>query len=246
LNGALLAVDPLEPFSMREEIGNLVHKIIHAGLDLKERLAGGEQPDLEKEQAKLKALLSDAEGRRYHEYSGETAPDNSLVGGRSSGGGGRSSSDHFLGIRYALVCWLDEIFSLDAPPDWASRWSEETLELNLFGMRDRALNFWHQARKAETRPNDALEAFFLCVMLGFRGDYRDQPDRLQSFVSSAYALISKGQGQEWSAGEELPATTYVPPLWGRDKLQKMVLICGGVLLLLILLGSFVVVYRLGK
>jgi type VI secretion system protein ImpK len=231
---------------MREEIGTLVNKIINAGLELKERLAGGEQPDLEKEQARLKGLLGDPEGRRYHEFAGETGTEHSLMAGRSTTGGSRSSGDNFLGIRYALVCWLDEIFSLDAPPDWSSRWSEETLEVNLYGMRDRALNFWHQARKAETRPSDALEAYFLCVMLGFRGDYRDQPDRLQSWVSSAYALISKGQSQEWKAGEELPAYTNVPPLWGRDKLQRMVFIGGAVVLLLILAGSFYVVFGLTR
>jgi type VI secretion system protein ImpK len=229
---------------MREEIGTLVHKIINAGLDLKDRLTGGEQPDLEKEQARLKGLLNDAEGRRYHEFAGESGAEHSMMGGRSTTGGSRSGSDSFLGIRYALVCWLDEIFIIDAPPDWSSRWSEETLEVNLYGMRDRALNFWHQARKAESRPNDALEAYFLCVMLGFRGDYRDQPDRLQSWVSSAYALIAKGQSQEWKAGDELTATTNVPPLRGRDRLQKMVLLGGAVVLLSILLGSFFVVFRL--
>src|SRR5438105_1003176 len=111
---------------MREEIGNLVHKIISAGLDLKDRLDHGEQPDLEKEQAKLKGLLGDAEGRRHVEFAGETVPDNSLLGGRSSASSGRSASDYFLGIRYALVCWLDEIFIVDSP--WSREWTEESLE----------------------------------------------------------------------------------------------------------------------
>jgi type VI secretion system protein ImpK len=231
---------------MREEVGNLVHRILHAGLDLRDRLAANESPDLEKEQAKLKGLLADAEGRRYHEFAGDSGPETSMMGGRGGGGAAaRAGADAFLGVKYALVCWLDEVFSLDAPPEWASRWGEETLELDLYGMRDRAINFWQQARKAESRPNDALEAFFLCVMLGFRGDYRDQPDKLQGWVSSAYALISKGQGQEWSAGEELPAKTDVDPLRGRDKMQRMVLIAGALLLLVIMLGSFMVVFRSG-
>jgi type VI secretion system protein ImpK len=227
---------------MREEISPLVHRIIMTGLELKERLARGDTSDFEKEQAKLKGLLGDADARRYSEFAGEVGPDNSVMMGRTHGGSSRSPADFFLGIRYALVCWLDEIFILDSP--WSAQWNEESLEISLYGMRDRAHSFWNQARRSETRSVDALEAYYLCAMLGFRGDWRDEPEKLQSWAASAHAIIAKSQGQEWTAPGETEAPTHVPPLRGREKLQKMVLLGGALLLLLILLGSFFFVSRL--
>ena len=66
-----------------------------------------------------------------------------------------------------MVCWLDELFLVDSA--WDARWNESKLELALYGTNDRAWHFWEQARLADTRPGtEALSAFFLCVMLGFR------------------------------------------------------------------------------
>jgi type VI secretion system protein ImpK len=230
---------------MREEVSNLVHQIIGAGLDLKERLARGESPDFEKEQAILKGMLGDADARRYSEFAGETVPDRTLLGGRSSiGPTGRPASDYFLGIRYALVCWLDEIFILDSP--WSDRWAEQLLEVSLYGMREGAENFWSQARRAESRPGDALEAFYLCVMLGFRGDLRNQPERLRNWAASAHALVSKSQTGEWPSPDGVDPPIHVPPLRGRDMLQRMVMIGAGALLLMILIGSFFLFYSFSK
>jgi type VI secretion system protein ImpK len=234
-----------EGAEMREDVGNVVHKTLLAGVELKERLARGESPDFEKEQAKLKGLLGDADARRYPEFIGDVVPDHTLLGGRSGAqSGGKTASDYFLGIRYALVCWLDEIFILDSP--WSSQWNEDSLEVALYGMRDRAHNFWSQARRAETRPGDALEAFYLCVMLGFRGEFVDQAERLQNWVQSTHALIAKSQGGEWPMPQEIDPPTFVPPLRGRDMLQRMVMVGGGVMLLLILIGSLYLVFKAGS
>jgi type VI secretion system protein ImpK len=228
---------------MREEIGNLAHRIIAAGLELKERLARGDSPDLETEQARLKGLLNDAEARRYADFIGEALSDQSIHSSRGMTQTGKAA-DAFLGIRYALVCWLDEVFILDSP--WSEQWNERKLEVELYGSNERAWKFWDQARKAETRSGDALEVFFLCVMLGFRGDLGERPDRLQNWVASAQALIAKGQSQELRLPDELPPPTNVPPLRGRDRLQRMAVVGSAVLLLAILVGSFYVATRLGS
>jgi type VI secretion system protein ImpK len=104
---------------------------------------------------------------------------------------------------------------------------------------------WEQAKRAESRSgSDALEVFFLCVMLGFRGDLRDQPDKLQSWVSNTQARIAKSQGQDWPVPAELDPPSDVPPLRGREQLQRVVLTGGGVLLLLIPVVAFLIVQRL--
>ena len=226
---------------MKEEIANLVHPVFSYGLRLKERLGRGEASDMETEQATLKGLLlGENEARRVADYGGDRgAPDLSTMGGRSMDTA-RRGGDHFLGIRYALVCWLDEIFVVDS--QWSQEWNEHKLESMLYGTNDRAWTFWEQARKAEARPGgDALEVFFLSVMLGFRGEYREQPDRLQAWVAATQARIAKMQTQEMQLPPELDPPIYVPPRYWRDRMQRMVIIAAVVALCLIPVVAFVLV-----
>ena len=77
-----------------------------------------------------------------------------------------SEPTRFLGVRYGLTCWLDELFILYSP--WERLWNERKLEASLYGTNDRAWRFWEQARLAESRAgSSALEVFYLCVILGF-------------------------------------------------------------------------------
>src|SRR5262245_47739023 len=108
---------------MREEIANLVHPILSYGVDLRAKLGRDEPLDLKNEQAVLRGLLkSDAQARAWTDYGGEATEGSPA--GDSEGG-----SERFLGIRYALVCWLDEIMIVDSP--WKQAWSERSLEVAL-------------------------------------------------------------------------------------------------------------------
>jgi type VI secretion system protein ImpK len=193
---------------MQEEIANLVHPVLACGLRLKERLQQGDKPLLDVEQATLKGLLlSEAEARRWTSFGGEAG-----AGGpgelAAPGAGRRGGEQQFLGIRYALVCWLDELFTLDSP--LAGAWNERKLEVALYGTNDRAWKFWDQARRAETLP-----------------------ERTQV------------RGQQWDGPAELDPPTRVPPLHGREKLQRMVLTGGVALLVLIPILAFFVVRQPG-
>jgi type VI secretion system protein ImpK len=227
---------------MREDIANLVHPVLSYGLRLKERVARGEAGDMDTEQATLKGLLlGEMEARRVADYGGERGSvDQSTIGGRGMGMDAGRRGDAFLGIRYALVCWLDEIFIIDSP--WSQEWNEHKLESMLYGSNDRAWAFWEQARKAESRPGgDAMEVFFLCVMLGFRGEYRDQPDRLQAWHVATQARLAKSQGQEMQLPPELDPPVFVPPRYWRDRMQRMVVVAAVVALCLIPVVAFVLV-----
>ncbi|HEY1858790.1 MAG TPA: DotU family type IV/VI secretion system protein [Gemmataceae bacterium] len=217
---------------MREEIANLVYPVLAHGMDLKARLEAGSRPNLDLEQMELKRLLgSEMEARRLSDYGGDSVMGLSVAAPRAGGGGARGT-DPFLGIRYALVCWLDELFILDS--SWSTEWNERKLEAALYGTNDRAWRFWDQAKRAETQPgSDALEVFFLCVMLGFRGDLREEPTRLQAWVAGTQIRVAKSQAQEWVVPPELQPPTNVPPLRGRERLQRMVVIAGVILLILI-------------
>ncbi len=235
---------------MRDEIANLVHPVLMYGVDLKDRLDKGEEPNLESEQAQLKGLLlSESEARRHGDFGGEGDMAHSMasVVGATRGGdaGRRGGGDHFLGIRYALACWLDELFILGS--SWESAWNERKMEVTLYGTNDRAWKMWDQAKRAESRSGtDALETFYLTVMMGFRGDLRENVDKLRTWTSNTLARISRGLGQEWPTPSELDPPINVPPLRGREQLQQVILIGGGVLLLLIPAVVFMLVKHLGS
>jgi type VI secretion system protein ImpK len=205
---------------MREEIANLVHPVFAYALRLKERLERGETPDFLQEQSTLKGmLLGELEARRWPDYGGESGDDRS--GGSHMGGAPRRSPDQFLGIRYLLACWLDEIFIGDSP--WESQWNERKIEEALYGTNDRAWTFWEQAQIAEARRgSDSLEVCYLAVMLGFRGDYRDRPTELKEWCERIGKRLGKELGSEWQGPPELEPPSYVPPLRGKEKLQKMI------------------------
>lgn len=224
---------------MQQELADLVMPVIEYGLQLRERLAAGEDLSLAGEQAVLKGLLlSDAEARRWLDFGGEAAAET------ASGDSTAAGSQRFLGVRYALVCWLDECFILDSP--WERAWNEHKLEAALYGANDRAWRFWEQARLAEARPGaDALEVFFWCVMLGFRGSLREEPRRLEEWIDATRGRITKSLAQPWSAPPELEPPINVPPLHGRDRLRRMVFTAAAVLLLLIPILAFLLVARLG-
>jgi type VI secretion system protein ImpK len=216
---------------MRPEMAKLVYPVFHYGLQLKERLDRGELPDLETEQLKLRGYLqSEAEARRDPEYGGGSSGD----GGSSIQGVERRARDGFLGPRYALTCWLDEVFIMHSP--WQREWKERSLETALYGTRDRAFRFWDQARRAEARTgDDALEVFFLCVMLGFRGDYKEEPRKLEDWLAGARTRLNRRQDTEWPApGEDNPPIN-VQELVGRRRFQRAILLLAGSVLAAIFL-----------
>lgn len=224
---------------MREQIANLVYPTLSHGILIRDRLSRGERLDLTTEQATLKGLLrSDLEAKRISDFGSEG--DASMSVSRVEGG---RRSEAFFGIRYALVCWLDELFIVDSP--WTEEWNERKLETTLYGTNDRAWKFWEQAKQADARSGaDALEVFYLCVMLGFRGEMRGQADKLQSWTRAMQVRIAKGQKQEWPVPADRNVNTHVPPLRGREKLQKMVLALAVFVLLFIPFLAFYVVRTL--
>jgi type VI secretion system protein ImpK len=201
---------------MHEEIAGPVYAVFAGGLDLRERLERHpELLDFPKEQAGLKEIL-----RKVPNIGEE-----------------RFGSEAFLGIRYPLVCWLDEVFILNSP--WKSEWTEASLEMSLYDSRDRAWKFWEQAQLAESRVSvDVLEVFFLCVMLGFRGDWHNKPDRLDDWQTATRRLLFDNQKRRWPAPAEVQATTYVPPLTGAARRQTMLLAWAGSMLVFILVAMF--------
>ncbi len=117
----------------------------------------------------------------------------------------------------------------------------------LYGTNDRAWKFWEQARGAERQSGtDALEVCYLCVMLGFRGELRQRPEQLQTWVAAAKARIAKVEPQESAFAGDLDPPTRVPPRLAQEKFQRAVLLGCVLLLLLIPVAAFLLIYLIGQ
>lgn len=109
--------------------------------------------------------------------------------------------------KYGLVSWIDEML-VDAAWDGRDWWSNNVMEVELFNTRLCYEQFYVRAQEASTLSSrDALEVFYICVVLGFRGLYRDRamaemlapahglPPDLDSWAKQVSMSIRLGQGR---------------------------------------------------
>lgn len=96
--------------------------------------------------------------------------------------------------RYALCAWIDDLMITRA---WEGQkwWENHKLEFQFFQSNEAGTEFFKQAKKAEQSMNrDALEVFYIAVVLGFRGLYAMGE---ASFLAQQYALPTSVE--EWTA-----------------------------------------------
>lgn len=188
---------------MDKHFGSVIYPIIRRSLDLKDRLDRGESPDFDAEHRKLlEQLRADGEARRLSDYNGDGSA--------------------FLGARYALACWLDEIFIVDSP--WAREWTDRTMEVELvgYGANERAWRFWRQAKKAAERPGtDALEVYLWCVMLGFRGSPESEGVNVAEWAERTRKHVVQGRSGKFPHEAGVPPKPDVPTLSGRRQFTRM-------------------------
>jgi type VI secretion system protein ImpK len=206
---------------MNKQFSNSVYKIFASALDLKDRVDRGDSLDFEVERNRLLRMIEEGKGRLPVDYSGDGV---------------------FLGARYALACWVDELFIIHCQPPWADKWQEKNLELELFQGMLAATRFWDQADIVLGHPNavkttvtpgmDALETFFLCVVLGFRGTYFDDLPRVRESIHEMRHKLT--QAGSWLSPRDLGVQTNVEPLEGHAALRRVVGVYGGVTLVSVL------------
>jgi type VI secretion system protein ImpK len=137
--------------------------------------------------------------------------------------------------KYALVSWIDDLL-IEAPWEGRLWWKENALEVELFNTRERATLFYSKAKEASNLTRrDALEVFYVCVVLGFRGLYRDGsavlladqlglPVDLESWAREASRSIQLGQGRPPIDAMPRPGSG-APPLEGKFVLVGSSLLC---------------------
>lgn len=222
---------------MNTHCSQLAQSVITYGLDLHERVERGAVVNLAQEQTILKDMILAEDRAGFSDPTHDSGYEGLVVA--------RPLANQFLGIRYALVCWLDELFTVRS--SWEKDWNEHKLEVELYGSNDRAWKFWEQAKVAQSRATcDALEVYYLCVMLGFRGALNDQPEKLQMWIGAARQRLGNVVEPEWPISGELPVPTNVPPLRGAGQLRQMALTAWVAVLVLAPLTAFYVVHRWGQ
>jgi type VI secretion system protein ImpK len=152
-------------------------------LALLDRISRAAKPAAQEERARIRVLIDEAEAKLGNGTEWQLA-------------------------KYALVSWIDEML-VDAFWDGREWWSNNVLEIELFNSRECHEQFFLKAKQASALAGrDALEVFYVCVIMGFRGLYLDAglsamiaqslnlPSDLNDWAKQTALAIRLGQGRE--------------------------------------------------
>ncbi|NQT36230.1 MAG: DotU family type IV/VI secretion system protein [Planctomycetes bacterium] len=189
---------------MTPKFGEAIDRVFLHVLGLLERIDRREEPSAKEERVRIGGWLDQAEA-------------------------GLGQTPDWLAAKYALVSWIDDVL-IDAPWDGRNWWKENALEVESFNTRLRSEQFYMKAKEAASLPKkDALEVFYVCVVLGFRGLYRDPvaaaalaeprglPADLETWARQTAMAIRLGQGRPPLTDASVPGEG-VPPLEGPSSL----------------------------
>jgi len=167
---------------MTPNLARAVDPIFIHVLDLLEKIKNDERPSPEEERLRFRALIDQAEA---------------IIGGGSE----------WELSKYAIVSWIDEML-VDTPWSGQEWWANNVLEVELFNTRLCNEQFFIKAQEAAQLSNrDALEVFYICVVLGFRGLYHDPaiaemlasphglPSDVETWAKQTSMSIRLGQGR---------------------------------------------------
>lgn len=186
---------------MRKEIADLVFPVLRHAIELKDRLQANEVGlTYAESQKKLLGLLNAPVSENLR---------SDVIGeGRSLDGATPSAKLGYGGVRYALACWLDEIFIRDTA--WQDEFNRNKMEFALYRVAERAQEFWRQAERAQNRPTrDTLEVYYLCVMAGFRGEMYERPEELAGWRDRVEAQITQDPSREYTPPPPVAVTPDV-------------------------------------
>jgi len=166
---------------MTPEFSEAVDPIFMHVLRLLERIERGESPSPKEERQRILGWINQGEAHMGQSQDWELA-------------------------KYALVAWVDDLL-IESAWDGQAFWNENALERELFGYREAFDLFFPRAREASALPKrNALEVFYVCVVLGFRGPYRDPlenagyierqglPADLETWAQQTSRALRLGQG----------------------------------------------------
>jgi type VI secretion system protein ImpK len=101
---------------------------------------------------------------------------------------------------YAFVAFLDESV-LGSDQQMFAGWASKPLQEEIFGDHTAGEMFFRMLEELLQRANDAetidvLEVYQLCLLLGFRGRYREDPLELERFREALDRRIERWRGRQ--------------------------------------------------
>lgn len=118
----------------------------------------------------------------------QTALDTMVGSGHAAGIAEADLAD----VRYALVAFIDEQILKSNWPG-RSEWMSQPLQLVLYNQYTAGEHFFVRMRSllAEGNRPEALAAYYLCLALGFRGQYGTDPGTLSGFSQAALQQLTR-------------------------------------------------------
>jgi type VI secretion system protein ImpK len=203
---------------MRPDLADKVYPVIRKGLEYRDKVLGGPLPG--------NGLSEDRLRRAHGELRSLLLPRALALQDPDFGG----DDAEFKGGRYALAAWLDDLFILDVPKDSVCHrwWTQNQLEMLLYNSNIRGLDFWNQAERAQRGGQpDALEVFYLCVILGFRGNLRERVDAVREWRAGVERHLKHGLPPSWpDKPVSVDPDCEVPALDGLGRLRRSLLYLG--------------------
>lgn len=143
---------------------------------------------------------------------------------------------------YALAAVLDELLIVDVKWSGSSWWENHPVEVELFGTRRRATEFFELAKKAASfTVRDALVIYAAAVAMGFRGILRDDPEALKTWMRANGQVLKLDEGRP-SVKTRAVQLAGAPPLCSPVKIIWQGLVAGVAAVVAIVTGwwAFVV------
>jgi type VI secretion system protein ImpK len=157
---------------MTDAFADVVAPVIQGVIDFQDGLLRGKHPSVEEQKRELALLLG-----RSEEKAVKTSP---------------ALARDFELAKRALVYWIDEIL-ITSSWSHAQEWTNHILEFSLYRESAAAVRFYEKAVEAEKRDStDPLETFFLCVLLGFRGDLAADEEGIRRWASRIHERVTEG------------------------------------------------------
>ncbi len=167
---------------MTPQFARAIDPVFLYALDLMSRIADDEHPLPQEERIRIRSLIDEGAA---------------LV----------PSGEQWELAKYAIVSWIDDIL-VHSTWSYASWWQNNVLEVEIFNTRLCFEQFFVNAQRAAGLPNrDALEVYYICGVLGFRGLYADPqtaamltqrhglPPDFPTWARQASMSIRLGQGR---------------------------------------------------
>ena len=159
--------------------------------------------------------------------------------------------------KYALCALIDALF-ISAPWSGNAWWKDNCLEKKYFGERLAHEDFFKRSLEAnELSRKDALEVYYLAVVLGFRGFYADSnasyrddlierlrlPASIESWCAQTARSLQLKQGRP-GIGDNIQVGSGARPLSGRNSLITFAIL--GTLFFGCAIATAILVFDLGQ